>query len=219
MPRSPFLSESVRDYLATGAAEPPLLRDLRKETAATEFPGMQIGSDQGRLLTLLVELVGVRKAIEVGVFTGYSSICIARGLAEGGELIACDVSEEWTNIARRYWQKAKLDDRIELRLRPAIESLDGLIAEGRAGSFDFAFIDADKENYDGYYERCLTLLRAGGLIAVDNALWGGSVADASDERPDTVAIRSLNAKVLADDRVSSSLVPVGDGVLLARKRS
>lgn len=219
MPRSPFLSEAVRDYLARGAAEPELLRELRAETRTTEFPGMQIGADQGRFLTLLVELAGAKKAIEIGTFTGYSSICIARGLGETGKLVACDVSDQWTTIARRYWQKAGLDDRIELLLRPALESLDRLIAEGGTGSFDFAFIDADKENYDGYYERCLTLLRPGGLIAVDNALWGGSVADASDERADTVAIRTLNAKVLADQRVSASLVPVGDGVLLARKRA
>ena len=179
---------------------------------------MQIGVDQGRFLALLLELVAAVRAIEVGVFTGYSSICIAQALPPHGKLVACDVSDEWTSIARRYWQRANLTDRIDLRLGPALATLEQLIDGGQLGSFDFAFIDADKSNYDGYYELCLRLLRPGGLIAVDNALWGGSVADSSDVRPDTVAIRNLNAKAFQDPRVSASLVPVGDGVLLARKR-
>lgn len=220
MPRSPFLSDAVRNYLeASVGEEPALLEQLRDETrSATEYPGMQIGADQGRFLALLLELLGAERAIEVGVFTGYSSICIAQALPAHGKLIACDVSDEWTGIARRYWQRAGVSDRIELRLRPALETLEQLASTDQVGTFDFAFIDADKSNYDGYYELCLKLLRRGGLIAVDNALWGGSVADASDERPDTVAIRNLNAKAFADPRVTASLVPVGDGVLLARKR-
>ena len=220
MPRSPFLSEAVRSYLnASIGEETALLQELRAETqSATEYPGMQIGADQGRFLTLLLELLGAERAIEIGVFTGYSSICIAQALPSHGKLVACDVSDEWTSIARRYWQRAGLSGRIDLRLRPALESLEQLVSAGDAGTFDFAFIDADKGNYDGYYEQCLTLLRPGGLIAVDNALWGGSVADASDERSDTVAIRTLNAKAFGDPRVTASLVAVGDGVLLARKR-
>lgn len=220
MPRSPFLSDAVRNYLeASVGEEPALLEQLRDETrSATEYPGMQIGADQGRFLALLLELLGAERTIEVGVFTGYSSICIAQALPAHGKLIACDVSDEWTGIARRYWQRAGVSDRIELRLRPALETLEQLASTDQVGTFDFAFIDADKSNYDGYYELCLKLLRRGGLIAVDNALWGGSVADASDERPDTVAIRNLNAKAFADPRVTASLVPVGDGVLLARKR-
>ena len=220
MPRSPFLSDAVRGYLiASVGEEPALLQELRTETrAATEYPGMQIGADQGRFLSLLLELLGAERAIEVGVFTGYSSICIAQALPAHGKLVACDVSAEWTGMARRYWERAGVKDRIDLQLGPAIETLKQLVSAGQVGTFDFAFIDADKGNYDGYYELCLTLLRPGGLIAVDNALWGGSVADTSDERPDTLAIRNLNAKAFADPRVTASLVAVGDGVLLARKR-
>jgi predicted O-methyltransferase YrrM len=219
MARSSFLSDDVRRYLVDSAGpDSELLQELRAETQKTEHAGMQIGRDQGRFLALLVELLGANKAIEVGVFTGYSSLCIATAMPKQGRLIACDVSEEWTAIARRYWQRAGVAQRIELRLAPAIATLDQLIATEPSESFDFCFIDADKQNYDGYYERCLELMRPGGLIAVDNALWGGSVAHADDQRPDTLAIRALNAKVLADERVTASLVPVGDGVLLARKR-
>ncbi len=216
--RSSFLSEEVRRYLIDLVGEEPAeLKELRRETQKTPSPGMQIGPDQGRFLHLLAELTGTKRAIEVGVFTGYSSLCVASALPPDGRLVACDVSEEWTNIARRYWQKLGLADRIELRLGEAIGTLDQLIENGGSGGFDFAFIDADKENYDGYYERCLTLLRPGGLVAVDNALWGGRVASGNDTSVDTRAIRALNAKAFADERVSASLVPIGDGVLLARK--
>ena len=219
MTRSSFITEDVRRYLLdTAGQDSELVQELRAETQNTEYPGMQIGRDQGRFLALLVELLGATKAIEVGVFTGYSSLCIAGAMPEHGRLIACDVSEEWTSIARRYWERAGLAQRIELRLAPALTTLDQLITSEPRESFDFCFIDADKQNYDGYYERCLQLLRPGGLIAVDNALWGGSVARAEDQSPDTLAIRALNAKVLADERVTASLVPMGDGVLLARKR-
>jgi len=219
MTRSSFITDDVRRYLLdTAGLDSELVQELRAETLNTEYPGMQIGRDQGRFLALLVELLGATKAIEVGVFTGYSSLCIAGAMPEHGRLIACDVSEEWTSIARRYWERAGLAQRIELRLAPALTTLDQLITSEPRESFDFCFIDADKQNYDGYYERCLQLLRPGGLIAVDNALWGGRVARAEDQSLDTLAIRALNAKVLADERVTASLVPMGDGVLLARKR-
>lgn len=220
MARSSFISEGVRQYLVDLAGrEPPLFEELRAETSRTRYPGMQIGFDQGRFLQLLVQLIAAERTIEVGVFTGYSSLCVAQVLPPHGRLLACDVSEEWTSIAERYWKRAGVADRIELRLGPAVQTLDRLIAGDAGGSFDFCFIDADKENYDAYYERCLMLLRPGGLMAVDNALWGGSVADAEDTRADTLAIRALNAKALADARVSASLVPIGDGVLLAYKRA
>ncbi len=217
--RTTGLSDSLQQYLLRATLrEPEVLVQLREETAKLPGAGMQISPEQGQLMRLLVELMGARKAIEVGVFTGYSSISVALGMPPDGRLIACDVNEEWTAIARRYWAKAKVADKIELRLAPALQTLDALLAAGQAGGFDFCFIDADKDRYDDYYERCLLLLRPGGLIAIDNALWGGSVADQSIQDEDTRAIRALNAKVLSDERVSMSLVPVGDGVLLARKR-
>jgi caffeoyl-CoA O-methyltransferase len=179
---------------------------------------MQISREQGQFMRLLIELLGAQRTLEVGVYTGYSSICVAQALPEDGELVACDVSAEYTAIARRYWQQAGVDGRIRLELGPALETLDRLIASGAGGSFDFAFIDADKENYLGYYERAFTLLRRGGLIAIDNVLWGGSVADPQDQKPSTLAIRALNARLADDTRVSSCLVPIGDGLFLARKR-
>jgi len=162
-------------------------------------------------------MLGARQALEIGVFTGYSSLCVARALGQGGNLIACDVSEEWTAVARRYWAEAGVAERIDLRLAPATETLDRLIAEGRSGAFDFAFIDADKLNYDAYYERCLTLVRAGGLIVVDNVLWGGSIIDPEDVSADTEAIRALNAKIGKDQRVQAVLLSIGDGLTLALK--
>jgi caffeoyl-CoA O-methyltransferase len=216
--RSPFLAENVRRYLVDSVVdEPEVLKQLRAETRNLEFFGMQIAADQGRFMALIVELLGVKKALEVGVYTGYSSISVALAMPDDGRLIACDISEEWTNVAKRFWKKAGVDRKIELRLGPAIDTLDGLLEDGQAASFDLAFIDADKANYDGYYERSLQLVRKGGLIAVDNALWGGSVADPTDTREDTVAIRTLNEKAHRDSRVTASLVAVGDGVLLARK--
>lgn len=179
---------------------------------------MQIAPEQGQLMQLLAELVGARRALEIGVFTGYSAACVAMVLPTDGKLVACDVSEEWTNIGRRYWKELGVDDKIELHLRPAVETLDELSKNGANGSFDFAFIDADKTNYDAYYERCLLLLRVGGLIAIDNMLWSGDVADPGNQEPDTVAIRALNSKIRADERVTMSLVPIGDGLILARKR-
>jgi caffeoyl-CoA O-methyltransferase len=213
------LTDALHAYLlANSLREPPLLARLRDETAKLPMANMQIGPEQGQFMRLLVELIGAKRTIEIGTFTGYSALSVAMSLPKDGKLIACDISEEYTAIARRYWAEAGLAERIDLRLAPALKTLDGLIAKGGAGMFDFAFIDADKEGYDGYYERCLTLLRRGGLIAIDNVLWDGNVVDDSDQSPDTRAIRALNAKMLKDDRVTISLIPIGDGLMLGRKR-
>ncbi len=213
------LDARLYDYLlAVSVREPRLLAELREETARLPSAGMQISPEQGQLLRLLVELVGARRCLEVGVFTGYSSTCTALSMPEGGTLVACDVSVEYTDVARRYWRRAGVEQRIDLRLGPALATLDALIAAGQAASFDFAFVDADKESYLGYYERCLTLLRPGGLLAIDNVLWGGSVADPSNTTASTLAIRGLNERLRGDERVSISLVPIGDGLFLVRKR-
>jgi predicted O-methyltransferase YrrM len=196
----------------------PLQCRLRAETAVLPRSRMQIGPDQGALLALLVRLLGARRALEVGTFTGASALALASALPPDGKLITCDVSEEWTAIARRYWDEAGVSGRIELRLGPAADTLAGLLGEGAAGSFDLAFIDADKPSYDGYYEACLLLVRPGGLLAIDNTLWSGAVADPSANDPETAAIRALNAKVRDDERVEACLLTVGDGLLLARKR-
>jgi len=213
-----LLPQSVDDYLRTVIArESPLLQRLRAETAKLPHGGMQIGADQGVFLAFLVRLIGARNAIEIGTFTGYSAIAVASALAPGGRLVCCDVSDEWTSIARRYWAEAGLSDRIELHLRPAQETLAELSRKHGPGTFDFAFIDADKTGYDTYYEACLSLLRPGGLIAIDNVLWSGSVADPSNQEKDTVALRALNVKIRDDRRVDACLVSLGDGVMLARK--
>ena len=213
------MTEALHAYfLKTTVHEPALLGRLRQETARLPNGGMQISPEQGQLMTLLVELLGVRRALEVGVFTGYSSTIVALALPADGRLVACDVSTEWTDIARRYWREAGVESKIELHVRPATETLDALLAAGDAGSFDFAFIDADKLGYDAYYERCLELLRPGGLIAVDNTLWSGRVADASDQADSTRAIRALNLKIANDPRVTAALLPIGDGLYLAKKR-
>ncbi len=198
--------------------EPDLLRRLREETAADPMARMQISAEQGQFMALLVHLLGARRTLEVGVFTGYSSLSVALALPEDGQVIACDISEQWTSIARRYWREAGVARKITLRLGPALETLDALISEGQAGSFDFAFIDADKENYANYYERALTLVRPGGLIAIDNVLWNGRVIDQSSQDAETEAIRSLNERLLRDDRVWLSMLPIGDGLTLACKK-
>ena len=198
--------------------EPDVLVRLRAETARLSSSGMQISPEQGQFMALLIELMGARRTIEVGVFTGYSSLCVALALPSDGRLLACDVSADFTSIARRYWREAGVESKIELVLGAALSTLDARLALGERGSYDFAFIDADKVNYGGYYDRCLELCRPGGLIAIDNALWSGKVADANAQDSDTLAIRELNARVSRDPRVSSSLVPIGDGLLLARKR-
>ncbi len=213
-----LLPQAVDDYLRTVVArETPLQQRLRAETSRLPLGGMQIGADQGVLLAFLVRLIGGRNAIEVGTFTGYSALSVAGALVPGGRLVCCDISEEWTAIARRYWAEAGVADRIELHLQPAQLTLAELLRNYGAGSFDFAFIDADKTGYDAYYEACLALLRAGGLIAIDNMLWSGTVADPADQKPDTVALRNLTVKIRDDSRVDACLVTVGDGVLLARK--
>ena len=181
--------------------------------------GMQICPEQGQFMGLLVRLMGARTAIEVGTFTGYSALSVALALPDDGALIACDRSDEWTQVARRYWTEAGVADKIELRLGKGLDSLDSLIGEGRTGTFDFAFIDADKKNYRGYYERTLMLLRAGGLLTVDNVLWDGRVADPGNNEDSTRAIRDFNAMVHEDARVDVSLIPIGDGLTLARKRA
>lgn len=213
------LSDRLYDYLlSVSVREPALLQQLREETAKHPMSGMQIAPEQGQLMALLVQLIGAKKTLEVGVFTGYSSLVVALALPADGRIIACDVSEEYTSIARRYWQQAGVAGKIELRIAPATQTLDQLLAEGQAGTFDFAFIDADKGNYDTYYERSLQLLRTGGLIAIDNVLWNGKVADPSVQDDNTQAIRALNRKLHQDERISLSLVPIADGLTLALKR-
>ncbi|MEQ8277109.1 MAG: class I SAM-dependent methyltransferase [Deltaproteobacteria bacterium] len=218
-PRTIKMDDEVYSYfLDISVREHDVLRRLREETQAMEHARMQIAPEQGQFMRLLVELLDARRTIEVGTFTGYSALATALALPEDGKVIACDVSEEWTSIGRRYWEEAGVASKIDLRIGPANDTLDSLIAEGGAGEFDFMFIDADKSGYPSYYEKGLALLRKGGLIGIDNALWGGSIADASDTGADTEAIREIDRRVRDDDRVTSSLVPIGDGLLLARKR-
>ena len=217
--RSLRIDEALDAYLtALLPEEPAVLVRLREETSRLEAAGMQIGWDQARFMTCLLRCLGARNTIEVGVFTGYSTLITALALPDTGRIVACDINREWTEIALKYWREAGVDDRIDLRIGPAADTLDGILANGNAESFDFAFIDADKTGYDGYYERCLTLLRAGGVIVIDNALWDGSVANMADCSEDTKAIRALNEKISSDPRVEAYLAPVGDGVHLAWKR-
>jgi caffeoyl-CoA O-methyltransferase len=212
------LSDRLYDYfLSVSLRESEILRQLRTETAAHPFSQMQIAPEQGQFMAFLVQLMGATKTLEIGVFTGYSSLAIAMALPPHGKVIACDLSEEYTTIAQRYWQKAGVADKIDLQIAPALHTLDDLIAEGHSDTFDFAFIDADKVNYDNYYERSLQLLRPGGLIAIDNVLWGGRVAQPDIENETTQAIRALNAKLHHDDRITLSMVPIADGLTLARK--
>jgi predicted O-methyltransferase YrrM len=216
--RNIAMTDKINDYLvAHSVREPDVLRALREETAGMKHAGMQIGPEQGQFMGLLAKLVGAKRCIEVGVFTGYSSISVALALPSDGKIIACDVNEEWTSMARRYWKLAGVDGKIELKLAPAVQTLDALLAAGEAGKFDFAFIDADKPNYLEYYERILKLLRKGGLITIDNTLWSGKVADPAVNDADTVALRALNDFVHRDARVDMSLLPLGDGLTLVRK--
>jgi len=213
------LTDRLYDYLLkVSLREAPLLAELRAETAKLPMAGMQISPEQGQFMALLAELIGARRVIEVGTFTGYSSLVVALALPANGKLIACDVSEEFTAIARRYWARAGVAAKIDLRLAPALDTLGKLLADGGAGKFDLAFIDADKKQYDGYYEAILKLLRPGGLVLIDNVLWSGAVADPKKRDGDTVAIRALNKKLRDDERVTLSLLPIGDGLTLARKR-
>lgn len=214
------LSDNLYQYLvANSVREPEILRQLREETARHPLVNMQISPEQGQLMALLVQLIGAKKCLEVGVFTGYSSLSVALNLPDDGKLVACDVSEEFTSIASKYWQEAGVSDRIELKIAPALETLDLLLANGEAGTFDFAFIDADKNNYAAYYDRCFQLIRQNGLILVDNVLWYGRVADpAMDDDRRTQAIKQLNQQLYHDDRVQISLIPIGDGLTIARKK-
>lgn len=206
-----------RYLLETSVREHRVLAELRAANVMHPRASMQIAPEQGQFMALLVRLIGARRTIEVGVFTGYSALSVALALPEEGKVVACDISPEYTNVALGYWQKAGVAHKIDLRIAPAQETLDTLIAQGEAGTFDFAFIDADKTAYDVYYERCLTLIRPGGLIAVDNVLWNGQVAHpAADD--DTAALQAFNRKLLGDERIDLSMVPIGDGLTLARKR-
>jgi O-methyltransferase len=215
----PNIGGPLADYVDSNwLRESPLKRRLRDETAKLPQAMMQISAHQGQQIGLLARAIGARRAVEVGTFTGYSALNIAEALPADGKLWCCDVSEEWTRIARRYWKEAGLDSRIELTIGPAIKTLDWLLAQGLTGQLDLAFIDANKSDYDSYYERCLKLVRRGGLILVDNVLWGGSVVDASDNDEDTLAIRALNAKLRTDERVDLTLFAVGDGMTCALKR-
>jgi predicted O-methyltransferase YrrM len=201
-----------------GTREPEVLARLRDETAEIPQHGMQIAPEEGAFLAMLVELTGARRCIEVGTFTGYSSTAVALALPEDGLLVCCDVSEEWTAVARRYWDRAGVAEKIDLRIAPAADTLDQLLADGEQAAYDFAFVDADKTGYDGYYERLLRLVRPGGLIAFDNTLWGGKVLEQDARDADTRAIQALNAKLADDERVTLCLVPLADGVTLARRR-
>jgi len=212
------LSDDLYAYLFENSVrEPDILRRLREETAKDSMARMQIAPEQGQFMQLLLRLMGARRYLEVGVFTGYSSLAVALALPAEGRIVACDVSATWTKVARRYWAEAGVAEKIDLRLAPALQTLDGLIAGGAAGSFDFAFIDADKTSYGAYYERALTLIRVGGLIAVDNTLWEGRVADPKVRDADTKAIRDFNRHLRDDRRVHLCLVPIGDGLSLALK--
>jgi caffeoyl-CoA O-methyltransferase len=217
--RTIALTDSLYEYLIdVSLRESPTQLALREETATMPNAGMQIAPEQGQFMAMLAKLSGARRYLEIGVFTGYSTLAVAAALPDDGRVVACDVSEEWTAVARRYWRLGGVERKIDLRLAPALQTLDGLLAAGQQGSFDLAFIDADKEGYLGYYERVLVLLRAGGLVCVDNTLWDGRVADPENADADTVAIRHFNEVLHRDERVDLSLVPIGDGLTLACKR-
>jgi predicted O-methyltransferase YrrM len=213
------LSDELNAYLIeVGAREPEVLAFLRNETAVMPQAGMQIAVEQGALLSMLVKLLVARRVLEIGTFTGYSSTAMALALPPDGKIVCCDVSKEFTDVARRTWAAAGVEERVDLRLAPALETLEALLAEDGAGSFDLAFIDADKTNYRGYVEAALLLVRQGGLIAIDNVLWSGRVIDATDTDEDTQAIRDLNADLATDERVDIAMVPIADGLTLLRVR-
>ncbi len=216
--RTLAIDDRIYDYLCEVAIdESELLLQLRQETAKLEYAVMQISPEQGQFMSLLVKLIGAKRAIEIGTFTGYSSICVASAMPDDGELICCDISPQWTDIAEKYWAQANLENKINLFTQPAEQTLQALIDDGQQSSFDFVFIDADKQNYIQYYEMALTLLRKGGVIAVDNTLWSGTVADPENDEPGTRAIRRFNQMVKEDTRVSKSLLPIGDGLTLILK--
>ncbi|HHJ18973.1 MAG TPA: SAM-dependent methyltransferase [Gammaproteobacteria bacterium] len=213
------LTEPLYKYLlSVSLRETDVMKALREETRRLPMAMMQISPEQGQFMRLLIKLMGAQRAIEVGTFTGYSALAVASALPDDGKLICCDIDRDWTSIARRYWRKAGVDHKIDLHLAPALETLQGLVESGQQGRIDFAFIDADKENYLKYYEQCLTLIRPGGLIAIDNTLWDGDVINQSNQTPETVAIRTFNQAIAKDVRVEISLLPIADGLTLARKR-
>jgi predicted O-methyltransferase YrrM len=211
-------SEIYKYILAMSLREPPVLRKLREETADHPDARYQIPPEHGQFMAFLMQLMGTRRTIEIGVFTGYSSLAVALALPADGRIVACDISEKYTTIARRYWKEAGVEHMIDLRLKPALETLRELLTQDQQSRFDFVFIDADKSSYEAYYECALELLRPGGLIMVDNVLWSGRVCDSADQTVDTVALRAFNKKLLTDSRVSLSMLPLGDGVTLALKR-
>jgi len=214
------LNNQLYEYLlSVSLREPEILRNLREETNKLPMARMQIAPEQGQFMALLMQLLGAKKTLEVGVFTGYSSLVVALALPPEGKVIACDIDDKYTNIAKKYWEQAGVTNKINLYLAPALETLEMLIKQGEAGTFDFAFIDADKNNYEKYYERSLELIRPGGLIAIDNVLWSGQVADPQIQDKRTEAIRFLNQKLHLDERINLSIVPIGDGLTLALKRS
>ncbi|MBO1347673.1 MAG: class I SAM-dependent methyltransferase [Hormoscilla sp. GUM202] len=214
------LDSQLYNYLLSSSLrEPEILRQLRWQTASHRMARMQIAPEQGQFMVLLVQLIGAKKTLEVGVFTGYSTLAVALALPPDGKIIACDVNQEYTDIAQQSWQAAGVANMIDLRISPALETLDRLLANGEAQTFDFAFIDADKENYQGYYERSLQLLRTGGLMAIDNVLWGGRVSNPEVAARHTQAIRAFNHKLHQDERVTISMVPIADGLTLALKRN
>ena len=213
------LEETLADYIQSiSLREPDILRQLREETAKLSMAQMQISAEQGQFMALLVQLIGAKKTLEIGVFTGYSALAVALALPNDGKVIACDISEEYTAIAKDFWTRAGVSEKIDLRIAPALETLEKLITEGETGSFDLAFIDADKRNYENYYERALILLRPGGLILIDNVLWSGKVVDPTITDKQTQAIREFNQKLHQDSRISLSLIAIADGLTLALKR-
>ncbi len=217
-PKSRFVDSAIQRYIIeTLVREDPVLRELREETSRHPRARMAIGPEQGQLMALLAHLIAARRYLEIGVFTGYSSLAMALALPDDGYILACDVSEEYTAVARHYWQKAGVTKKIDLRIGPALQTLEKITAEN-VTPFDIAFVDADKESVNEYYESALQLIRPGGLILVDNVLWGGSVVDAGDRDADTQALRRLNARVGRDQRVDATLLPVCDGILVAAKR-
>lgn len=216
--RTLSIDDRIYDYLCdVSVKEPELLRQLREETATLEYSVMQISPEQGQFMSLLIKLMGAQRALEIGTFTGYSSICVASAMPESGRLICCDISPQWTEMAERYWAKAGLENKIALYSQPAEQTLQMLLDDGEDGSFDFIFIDADKQNYIKYYEMSLRLLRKGGIMAIDNTLWSGAVADPENTEPGTRAIRRFNEMLKADDRITQSLLTIGDGLTLILK--
>jgi caffeoyl-CoA O-methyltransferase len=212
--RAPFLPEKITRYIHEHAVrEPEILRELRAATASVPQSGMQIGADQGQFMALLVQAIGARNCLEIGTYTGYSALAVALALPKDGRIVCCDISEEWTAVGKPFWKKAGVEKKIDLRIGPALETLKRL-----KGPFDFVFIDADKGNYDNYYEACLPMVRRGGIIAVDNTLWSGWVADSARQDDDTLALRAFNDELHRDERVALSLLSLGDGVTLALKR-